>query len=312
MADYQKIIAARPEVGEFIRARRAIRYRGEAMSYAPNLKCDSFSTDGSGFRHSVLRGESLSVAESRRSRRYGLVLGASNSFGFGLAGNENTMSSLLGERFGFPFANVSMPGANSRNLHSLLMAFLSGIRPAVVVHSSGGDLSTFCESSLADPVFGSPNRAQLKTVVKQASQRANAEADLPKFLAFTTLWTSAIVNLCRAHAIPIVLVQQGTFFEKRNPSRLEQHFRLGEPILSSHARQFENHKKFNQPFSAARKSVSDRLGIPLAGVGLSESLTFIDEFHCDYDGTRLLTNAVGDVIEPMIQLKETRSTLRVG
>src|SRR6266576_4678799 len=142
MANYQKIIELRPEVAESIRFRRSIRYRGDVLAYGSNFRCDSFSTDASGFRHSMLRGKSFSVADCLRSERYGIILGASNTFGFGVAGNEKCMASLLAERFGFPFANGAMPGANSRNLHSLLLSFFARAarRPAVVVHSSGGDL----------------------------------------------------------------------------------------------------------------------------------------------------------------------------
>jgi hypothetical protein len=65
-----------------------------------------FSTDAGGFRHSVFRGETFSVADITRRDRYGLVLGPSSVYGFGLAGNENTMPSRLAEHLGFPFANI--------------------------------------------------------------------------------------------------------------------------------------------------------------------------------------------------------------
>ncbi len=95
-----------------------------------------------------------------QSERYCLVLGASNSFG--VAGDENTMASLLSERLGFPFANCAMPGANSRNLNSLLISTIAGAPrpPSIVIFSSGGYLGTFCDASYADPVFGSPSHNQ--------------------------------------------------------------------------------------------------------------------------------------------------------
>src|SRR5436305_7147950 len=151
MANYHKIIELRPEVAEFIRFRRSIRYRGDVLAYGSNIHCDSFSTDASGFRHSMLQGKSYSVADCLQSDRYGIVLGASNAFGFGVAGNEKCIASRLADRFEFPFANAAMPGANSRNLHSLLLSFFarSARRPAVVVPSSRRDLANFCESSVA-------------------------------------------------------------------------------------------------------------------------------------------------------------------
>ena len=94
MANYPAIIHLRPEVRDFIRNRVWV-HRGEAISYGPNISCDSFSTDRNGFRHSTYKGETLSVGDCLRQNRYGIVLGPSNVYGFGLAGNENTMPSLL-------------------------------------------------------------------------------------------------------------------------------------------------------------------------------------------------------------------------
>lgn len=303
MANYSRIIELRPEFADFVQLRRNPRYRGEVLAYPRNLSCRSFSTDGSGFRHSTLQGQKLSVADCLARKKHGLVLGASNNFGFGIAGNENTMASLLADRFGFPFANVAMPGGNSRNLHALLVGFLakSKTRPTVVVHSSGGDLGSFCQSSLSDPVFGPPNRGQIKGDVKERSLRADAERNLPRFLAFTGLWTTAIANLCRAYRIPLVQIHQSTFFEKGKPNATEREFGLGEPFHKSQEREFANFRKVNARFYAQRKAVAEKLGIPLAGWGLSDQLSFIDEFHLDNEGTRLLSDAVANAIEPLLK-----------
>ena len=167
MANYQNIVRLRPEVREFIRNRRWV-HRGDVIAYGANIRCNSFSTDGAGFRHTVFEGETLSVSDCLRRERYGIVLGPSNVYGFGLAGNENTMPSLLAGRFGLPFANVSLPEGNSRNLCSMLVAFLARAPrpPAVVLHLSGGDFTSFCYSSIADPVFGPPNLKQIQTAIK--------------------------------------------------------------------------------------------------------------------------------------------------
>lgn len=304
MANYRKIVELRPEMADFFRNRRLISFRGDVLAYSPNARTDSFSTDGAGFRHSRFDGTDWSVADCVQSGRYGLVLGASNLFGFGVAGNENCMASLLAERFGFPFASAAMPGGNSRNLHSLLLGLIAAGKkpPAVVVHSSGGDLATFCEASLADPVFGSPNRAQLKSVTKDGGRiTGDADRNFPRLLAFTVLWTSAIARICRARQVPFVLIHQSTFFEKPNPTAIEVECELGEPFHPSQETQFANHRKFDDPFYAKRKSIAEALRIPLAGWGLSEEFGFIDEFHCDRDGIRLMSNAVGDQIEPLLK-----------
>ena len=300
MADYKKIIELRPEVTDFVRARHEVRYRGEALCYAPDLSRDSFSTDNRGYRHTVLGSRNLSADDCVASDRYGLVLGASNVFGFGVPGNENTMASRLSERFGFPVANISMPGANSRNLHATLLGFLTArpTPPAFVVHSSGGDLSSFCASSIADSVFGSPNRGQLK--VLEESVRFDPERTFPNVLAFTAMWTTAIAKLCRAAGVPIVLTHQSTFFEKARPSAIERESGLGKPFPGAQERQFANHRKYNAAFFQRRKEIADGLDMPLTGWGLSDRLGYIDEFHCDRAGIALLSKAAGDAIEPLL------------
>ena len=212
------------------------------------------------------------------------------------------MASLLADRFGVPFANVAMPGGNSRNLHSVLVGFLAQAktRPTVVVHSSGGDLGSFCQSSLSDPVFGPPNRSQIKGLLKERSLKTDAERNLPRLLAFTSLWTRALSNLCRAYKIPFVQIHQSTFFEKAEPNATELEFGLGNVFHKSQEREFANFRMANPRFYAQRKAVADKLGIPLAGWGLSDQLSFLDEFHLDHEGTRLLSAAVGDAIEPLL------------
>ena len=303
MANYQKILELRPELADFFRNRQRIGFRGDVLAYWANLSTESYSTDAAGFRHSSLNGKEYSVADCVRSGRYGIVLGASNLFGFGVAGNENCMASLLAERFGFPFANAAMPGGNSRNLHALLLGLIAGApqRPAVVVHSSGIDLAGFCESSIADPIFGSPNRSQLKTLKDSGhSIESDADENFPRAVAFTGLWTSALANACRAYKVPFVLIHQSTFFEKKKPTALETECRLGVAFNPTQEVQFANHRKFDERFYAERKAIADRLKVPLAGWGVGDEITFIDEFHCDRDGIRVMSKAVGDEIEPLL------------
>jgi hypothetical protein len=264
-----------------------------------------------GFRHSTFSGKEYSVADCVHSPRYGIVLGASNLFGFGVVGNENCMASLLAERFGFPFANAAMPGGNTRTLHSLLLGLVAGASqpPTVVVHSSGIDLAGFCESSIADPIFGSPNRMQLKALKdKGGVPEADPDQNFSRALAFTNLWTSALASACRAYKSPLVEIHQSTFFEKKNPTALEIECGLGEPFDAASERQFANHRKFDERFYAERKAIADRLKLPLAGWGLGDEITFIDEFHCDADGIRLMSKTVGDAIEPLLEGSEAATT----
>src|SRR6476661_5132583 len=185
MANYQAIVRLRPEVREFIRNRRWI-HRGDVVAYGPNIACDSFSTDAQGFRHSTFAGKQLSVLECLQHERYGIVLGPSSVYGFGLAGNENTIPSVLADRLGFPFANIGLPEGNSRNLFSILLAIMARTKtpPAAVLHISGGDYTNFCYTSVADPVFGSPNLKQIAMVREERKHPAAAQLQINALLAF--------------------------------------------------------------------------------------------------------------------------------
>lgn len=291
----------RPEVREFIRNRRWV-HRGDVIAYGPNIRCDSFSTDAAGFRHSVFGGKTLSAHDCLQGERYGLVLGPSNVYGFGLAGNENTMPSLLAERFGFPFANIGLPEGNSRNLFSILAAFIARAPrpPAVVVHISGGDFTNFCYTSIADPVFGSPNLLQMRQVLKERGGRPPPEPQIRPLLAFSSLWIRAIAQLCRANRIPLVLGDDTTFFEKLEPSEIDREAELGKPFNAPQARQFATHKKFVDDYSERRKSLAKALGVPLAGPGRTNNIGFVDEFHYDRDGTRALCDDFAKAIQTLL------------
>jgi hypothetical protein len=303
MANYQQIMRLRPEVRDFVRNRRWV-HRGDVLMYGANIQCDSFSTDGRGYRHSTFRGETLSVADCAHKDRYGLVLGPSNVYGFGLAGNENTMPSLLAERFGFPFGNVGLPEGNSRSLFSILLGITARARhrPAVVVHISGGDYTSFCYTGLADPLFGSPNLKQMDMALKErGGRRPAAEKQIQNLLGFTSLWIRAIAELCHGTKVPLILGHDTTFFERRNPSEIEKQSELGKPFSPAQARQFNTHKKFASHYSTRREALAKSLGIPLVGPGPSNDIGFIDEFHYDRDGTRALCDDFAKGIEAVLK-----------
>jgi hypothetical protein len=300
MADINLVGEHYPAIRDF-RLKDLIGFRGDVLSYWANVDQPSFTTDAQGFRHSTLKGRKYSLVDCRQSERYGIVLGPSSMFGSGIAGNENTMPSLLAERFGFPFANAAMPGANSRNLNALLVGLLAAAErpPAVVVLSNGGDIANFCETGFVDPIFGSPNHVQVKGI-RESGMKADSQSGFSKLLVFTKLWTSMTASLCKARGIPLVMVHQSTFFEKSEPSAIERHGKLGEPSRIGQKELFANFRRFNRPFFVNRQELAAQLGLPLAGVGLTDRLNFIDEFHLDPDSLKLLSAAVGDAIEPLI------------
>lgn len=301
MANYQVIARLRPEVRDFIRNRRWV-HSGGVITYGPGISCDSFSTDRLGFRHSTFNGRDLSVVQCVQNDRYGVVLGPSSVYGFGLAGNANTIPSLLAERFGFPFANIGLPEGNSRNLFAILMALIARAPkpPSAVVHVSGGDFTNFCYTSIADGVFGSPNLKQIRMALKERGGRPPAEGQIPALLSFTSLWIRSIAEICRGKRIPLVLADDTTFFEKANPSEEELLCALGSAFNQAQEQQFATHKRFVSHYHARRKAVAKAIGVPLSGPGISNDIGFIDEFHYDAQGTRALTDDYARTLERML------------
>ncbi len=292
MANYETIMRLRPEVREFVRNRRWV-HRGDVLFYGANTKGEHFSTDQGGFRHSVFKGKTLGVPEILKYPRYGLVLGPSSVYGFGLAGNENTLPSVLGERLGFPFANIGLPEGNSRSLFSLLMATIARAprRPSAVLHISGGDYTSFCYTSIADPVFGPPNLKQMAMVMKErGGKRPKSENQIQPLLTFTATWIRAIAQLCKSARVPLVLADDTTFFEKTNPSEFDVEAELGKPFGKSQELQFATHKKFVEHYHGRRKQVAEKFGVPLVGPGKTNAIGFVDEFHYDRDGTVALAD----------------------
>jgi hypothetical protein len=301
MANYPSIIRLRPEIRDFIRNRVWV-HRGDVVAYGPNIRCDSFSTDQAGFRHSMFKGATLAVTDCVRRKRYGLVLGPSSVYGFGLAGNENTMPSLLAERFDFPFANVGLPEGNSRNLFGMLTAIIARAPnpPSAVIHISGGDFTNFCYTGIADPVFGSPNLKQMQMAVKERGGRPPANRQMQRLLAFTSLWIRAVAELCGSRKIPLVLADDSTFFEKSKPNDTDRQAELGTPLNAAQKRQFDTHRQFVGAYHAQRKGVAAALGVTLAGPGRTNDLGFVDEFHYDRDGTKSLCEDFAKGLEPQL------------
>jgi hypothetical protein len=233
----------------------------------------------------------LAVRDCVQRDRYGLVLGPSNVYGFGLAGNENTIPSLLAEHLGFPFGNVGLPEGSTRNLHSLLTAMLvrAPRPPAAVLLLTGGDFTNFCYTTVADPVFGSPNLKQGALVLEERGGKWPPQPQIKALLAFTTLWIGAIAEQCRKRRIPLVLGEDVTFFEKRAPSEYDTKAELGRPLNAAQARQFDTHKKHVRDYHARRQAIAKKLGVPLPGPGFGNDISYVDEFHYDREGTRALS-----------------------
>jgi hypothetical protein len=302
MANYRAIVKHHPEVRDYIRLRKWV-HRGETVFYAPNTESDTLSTDAAGFRNGMWQGARLTLADCLKADRYGLVMGPSNVYGFGVPDDGHTIPSRLGEMLGLPFGNIGLPEGHTRNLFAILLNIVTRTAhpPAAVLLLTGGDFTGWAYSGIADPVFGPPNILQLEQVLKERGGPGDPVAGSKAMLAASHLWTVAIVQLCRGRRIPLVLGNDTTFFEKREPDSYDLDCRLGEASSPPQKRQFEIHRKFGVRFYEQRQQISERLGIPLVGPGPSNQIGFIDEFHYDAPGTDALCAEFAPALEEALK-----------
>lgn len=301
MANLDSIIQLRPSFADY-QLRNTVFHRGDTLFFCRNHRSPHYSTDAQGFRHTVLGGETLGVDEIVERERYGLVLGGSRAFGYGLERNEHAIPSLLSEHFGFPFANISLPQASSRNLSSLLFANLlrAPSRPSAVVLISSGDFSNFCYSAMSDSIFGSPNPKLLPLVfAEQGGVPASADS-VQAMLNFTSLWTRAIASMCRTHQVPLIQYHDTTFFEKTVPDQHDIDCALGTPSNPAEARWFINHKAFATHYYDRRETLARKLGLPLVGAGRAHDLGFIDEIHYDEAGAEAVANDIASTLQTLL------------
>jgi len=304
MANYRAIAKHHPEVREYIRLRKWV-HRGEAVFYAPNIESDVLSTDGSGFRNGRWQGERLTLADCLAANRYGLVMGPSNVYGFGVPSDGHTIPSRLSELLGMPFANIGLPEGHTRNLFAILLniATRSTRPPAAVLLLSGGDFTGWAYSGIADPVFGPPNILQLDQVLKERGGRGDAVLGSKAMLAASQLWTVASAQLCRARDIALGLGDDTTFFEKREPDDYDRECGLGVPSSPAQSRQFDIHRQLGIRFYEQRQRIGERQAVPLAGPGRSNQIGFIDEFHYDAAGVEALCADYAPAVEQALARK---------
>ena len=309
MADYRKISARLPEVREYIRLRKWVR-RGDAVAYGANIEGEHLSTDTLGLRHAVFAGERLSLADVVKHQRYGLVLGSSNVYGFGLPGNDATLPSLIGERLGFPFGNISFPEVNTRTLYCQLLGIVARakVRPSAVLLMTGGDFTAFCYTGVADPVFGTPDLLSMAETMKERGGKIDVRREFPRLVAYTQLWTGAIIDLCRRTGIPFAIGEDVTFFEKAGPNARDVEFGLGIGRSPQQERQFKIHRAFVKAYGDARMAQANHAGVPIGGPGHGNAITYIDEFHYDAPGARALAVDFAGALEQAMKQKAAGKT----
>jgi hypothetical protein len=275
MADYRRVIRHFPAVRDYLRNRVWVQ-RGDVTAYAPGQKTASFSTDAFGFRHTSFGGNSLGMETVDGGGAYGLVLGSSHVFGFGLASNSETFASQLSRHLGTPCLTICYPEADSRTLHATLLRILATAarRPAFVVLFNGGDFTRFAYVGQADPLFGVPDFQKGGTDPLAMADDRQAQT----LCRYTLFWAEQCARAAVSVGARFVLMDDKTFFEKAAPNAVEQDCLLGSSGGAGAAR-FAVHKRHVWRFHGARaRFMVEALAQPAWPLDF-EDYTFIDEFH---------------------------------
>jgi hypothetical protein len=291
MANYFAIADRFPAARIYLKHRRWVR-RGDVTAYAPDQRTPCFSTDAMGFRHTRWRGAQYGIGAADNGSPYGVVLGSSHIFGFGLEDDSGTLPSQLSDLVGFPCLNISYPEADSRSLHATLLRIVQGAprRPALIVFFNGGDLTRYCYTGLADPLFGSPAPEGAKT---QPSALDSDDA-FRRLAFFSRFWAIQSARLAKRSDVPFCFAMDSTFFEKSVPTDTEAACELGVAKSPSQTRRFAIHRQRVMEFSRLRIEFAGELNLPPPWFYGFDDVAFIDEFHFQPQSLRLIAERIAE------------------
>lgn len=297
MANYRAIVRRFPAVLDYLRTVKWVR-RGDVQAYQPNLSCPSFSTDQLGFRPTLFDGAELSLAGADRLPRFGLILGSSHIFGFGLSANGQTLASHLSNLVGFPFFAVSYPEADSRTLCATLLRVLCdfGDRVSHVILVPGGDFTRFCYVGYADPLFGPPMLTDGQNAAGAPAQPPRRDFEFERITQFRRFWTKQCFEATSRAGAEFLILEDATIFEKTTRDPIEIDCDLGVPHSAIQRIRFDAHKRHSIAGLPAEHAFALAQGMRLAPFPPADKLLFIDEYHYRDETQALIARALAPAI----------------
>ncbi|WP_196260817.1 hypothetical protein [Pelagibacterium limicola] len=276
MANYSEILRVFPAARHYVRERRWAR-RGDVLAYVGNLEAEAFSTDPYGFRHGEIEGERYGLDAALSGAEYGLVLGASESFGFGLESNAQTVASRLSQACGLYCINVSFPEADLRTLYTAALRILSEAprKPHFIICFAGATFSRYAYTRRCDPLFGSPDFLG-NDIARFLPGSADEERAFANLVTYSCFWLDQLLTLAASSGCPLVVHGQASAFDKSELDETEIGCALTEPGNDDEER-FTTYRlrasSFRRTFLAA---AADSAHVVVSDAA---SLSFIDEFH---------------------------------
>ncbi len=279
MANYKEIAKKHPAVTAYLRARIWAR-QGDLLTYRPNTQTRFFSIDSLGFRRSVFEGESFSVERSVPQDKYSVVLGSSHVFGFGLPGNEHTLSSRFAAKLGHPTLNVSFPEANTGDVCGAALGRFKPEKLDTVVLFPGGSFTRFCYTGICSPLDGPPT-IHGRAEHRQMTGTADAPEMFENLLRYQKRSILRLARACSKQEIELAVVDEATFFEKSNPTEAEIEAKLGTSPQPQGQERFDRHRRYIGPYREQLFPALRAENIKILDVGPLHDIDFIDEFHYD-------------------------------
>jgi hypothetical protein len=275
MANFRTLVRRFPAILDYPGSRKWVR-RGDVLVYTPRFSAPSLSTDEAGFRHTTFQGRNVGIGDIAEYPRVGLLLGSSHVFGVGLASNAETLASQLSAILGYPFLNLSLPEADSRTLHSILLRHLRTYERkfALAIVLGGGDFTRYCFTRRSDPLFGPPSLPLPTSVLP-----ADDSAQIAHLLQFCGFWTQNIAALSAQVGVPLVFVDDTTFFEKSLPDECERDCDLGRSSAPGQQARFEAHRDRYPQYAEHRRRFAGERKLRLLDFPPPDDLLFIDEYH---------------------------------
>lgn len=295
MPDFRQIMKSYPSVHTYLRDGLWVR-RGEVVAYGPDQQRDHYSTDGSGFRHGVLEGREYGLEAAFSGSRFGLALGASQCFGFGLGGNQETLPSQLARRLGYPVVNVSFPEADLRTLFAAAVRIsrAAPAAPAFILVFAGGSGSRFGYTRRCDPLFGSPDFLDAASHALPVDTDAAAR-NFDLLMQFCAFWSGELRHLAVSLAVPVTVAVEPTALEKATLSELELQNRLGTPREPGEADRFAVHRARYSQFRKGMADIAASNGVGFFSAD-ADGLEFIDEMHLTAQSTEQLAQDLAPVL----------------
>ncbi|MBB5722251.1 hypothetical protein FHS72_001875 [Loktanella ponticola] len=290
MADFRALARHHEPIRAYIRHRRWIDRSG-VLAYAPNTECSAFSIDGFGFRRGELNGTPYDLNAAFSGQPYGLVLGSSHVFGFGLARDAQTIPSQLAAQTGMPCLNLSFPEAQLQSLHAVALRICAQApqAPQFIALLPGGTLTRYAFVRDCDPLFGVPD-FQKGAIAANLPDSPTETAAFRSLLTYARFWIGQIATLAQTQGCPLLFHPEHTAFEKPQLSEAEKSCRLTVPQSDPDRWRFETHRL---RYAAYTDAILGALptSARIANVDPAR-LSYLDEFHYTADGAAQIATAL--------------------